>query len=138
MQKHKLLINGVWTVPSSGAWIESVNPFTAQPWALIPRGSKEDVDKAVAAAKAAFYGDAWRRLSATARGHLLRKFADLVAAEAGRIAQIESTDNGKLLAEMLAQLNYIPQWFHYFGGMADKVEGRVIPIDKPGVFNFTR
>ena len=60
------------------------------------------------------------------------------AREADRLAEIESTDNGKLLAEMRTQLNYLPQWFHYFGGLADKIEGRVIPIDKPGVFNFTR
>src|SRR6202007_785691 len=89
----------------------------------------------IAAAKCAFQGE-WRKLTATARGALLRKLGDLIAAEAGRLAEIESTDNGKLFAEMRAQLNYIPQWFHYFGGLADKIEGRVIPIDKPGVFNF--
>ncbi len=61
-----------------------------------------------------------------------------MAAEADRLAEIETTDNGKLMAEMRGQLKYIPQWFHYFGGLADKIEGRVIPIDKPGVFNFTR
>ena len=138
MQKHQLLIDGTWVDPCSGAWFESVNPFTAQPWALVPRGAKEDVDKAVAAAKAAFHSDAWRRITATARGALLRKFADLLTVEADRIAQVEATDNGKLYAEMKGQLNYLPQWFYYYGGLADKIEGRVIPIDKPGVFNFTR
>src|SRR5207302_2588507 len=116
---------------------ESVNPFTAAPWALVPRGTKTDVDRAVQASKRAFYGD-WRKLSASARGALLHKLGDLIAAEAPRLAEIETTDNGKLIAEMRAQLNYIPQWFYYFGGLADKIEGRVIPIDKPGVFNFTR
>ncbi|MFY9691444.1 MAG: aldehyde dehydrogenase, partial [Candidatus Acidiferrales bacterium] len=80
----------------------------------------------------------WRKLTATARGELLRRLAELIAAEADRLAEIETTDNGKLIAEMRGQLKYIPQWFHYFGGLADKIEGRVIPIDKPGVFNFTR
>ena len=47
-------------------------------------------------------------------------------------------DNGKLIAEMRAQLNYVPQWYYYFGGLADKVEGAVIPLDKKGYFNFTR
>src|SRR5207247_11173637 len=98
----------------------------------------EDVDRAVAAGKDAFYGAPWRDLSATARGALLRRLGDLIAAEAERLAEIETTDNGKLLAEMRAQLNYVPQWFYYFGGLADKIEGRVIPIDKAGVFNFTR
>ncbi len=68
----------------------------------------------------------------------MRRFADIVTAEANRLAEIETLDNGKLLAEMRGQLNYLPQWFHYFGGLADKIEGRVIPIDRPGVFNFTR
>ena len=138
LKKHRMLIGGQWAEPASGTWFESVNPFTAAPWALIPRGTKEDVDRAVAAAKAAFYDGDWRKLTATARGALLGRLGDLIAAEAGKLAEIETTDNGKLIAEMRGQLNYIPQWFHYFGGLADKIEGRVIPIDKPGVFNFTR
>ncbi len=139
MKKHQMLIGGKWVDPASGEWFESVNPYTAKPWALVPRGSKADVDQAIAAAKCAFQaGSEWRKLTASARGALLHKFGDLVAAEAQRIAEIESTDNGKLIAEMRGQLNYIPQWFYYFGGLADKIEGRVIPIDKPGVFNFTR
>ncbi len=138
MQQRKLLIDGKWVEPTSGTWFESTNPFTAQVWALVPRGGKDDVDRAVAAAKTAFYGDDWRKLTATARGELLRRLADLIAADAENLAQIESTDNGKLIAEMRSQLNYIPQWFRYFGGLADKIEGRVIPIDKSGVFNFTR
>ena len=138
LKKYRMLIGGQWVEPASGAWFESVNPYTAQPWALIPRGGKGDVERAVAAAKAAFYGDDWRKMTATARGALLSRLADLIAADAARLAEIETTDNGKLIAEMRGQLNYIPQWFRYFGGLADKIEGRVIPIDKPGVFNFTR
>ncbi len=88
--------------------------------------------------RSARFNGEWRKLTATARGALLHKLGDLVAAEAERLAEIESTDNGKLIAEMRGQLNYIPQWFYYYGGLADKIEGRVIPIDKPGVFNFTR
>jgi (Z)-2-((N-methylformamido)methylene)-5-hydroxybutyrolactone dehydrogenase len=138
MKKHRMLIGGKWVESATGNWFESMNPYTAQPWALIPRGAKEDIDRAVAAAKAAFEDRAWRKMTATARGHLLRRLADLVTGEAERLGKIESTDNGKLLAEMTGQLRYIPQWFHYFGGLADKIEGRVIPIDKAGVFNFTR
>jgi (Z)-2-((N-methylformamido)methylene)-5-hydroxybutyrolactone dehydrogenase len=138
LKKYKMLIGGQWTEPASGAWFESSNPYTAAPWALVPRGNKDDVDRAVAAAKSAFYDGEWRKLTATARGALLFKLADLIAADAVKLSEIESTDNGKLIAEMRGQLNYIPQWFRYFGGLADKIEGRVIPIDKPGVFNFTR
>jgi len=137
MQKYRMLIGGEWVEPQSGEWFESVNPFTAAPWALIPRGNAADVDRAVAAARSAYYGD-WRKMNATARGSLLRRLGDLIAAEAVLLAETETTENGKLIAEMRAQLNYIPQWFHYFGDLADKIEGRVIPIDRPGVFNFTR
>src|SRR5262245_17291263 len=138
MNKHRMLIGGEWVDPAGGEWIESINPFTAAPWALIPRGRKEDVDRAVSAAKTAFHSNAWRGLTATARGALLRRFGDLVAAEADRLAEIEATDNGKLLAEMRAQVRYLPQWFYYYGGLADKIEGRVLPIDKHGVSNATR
>ncbi len=138
MKKHRMLIGGQWVEPASGAWFESLNPFTAAPWALIPRGGKDDVDRAVSAAKAAFYDGEWRKLTATARGALLSHLGNLITAEAGKLAEIETTDNGKLIAEMRGQLTYIPQWFHYYGGLADKIEGRVLPIDKPGIFNFTR
>lgn len=138
MQKHRMLIGGERVDAASGEWFESINPYTAQPWALIPRGSKADVDRAVAAAKKAFYSKDWRGLTASARGALLRRLGDLVAAEADRLAEIETTDNGKLLSEMRVQLHYVPKWFHYFGGLADKIEGRVLPSDKPGFFTFTR
>ncbi|HLK49033.1 MAG TPA: aldehyde dehydrogenase [Bryobacteraceae bacterium] len=138
MDKYQMLVGGAWVDAASGEWIESVNPFTALPWALIPRGGKQDIERAVRSARRAFYEGEWRKLTASARGALLRKLGDLIAADADRLATIETTDNGKLFAEMRGQLNYIPQWFYYFGGLADKIEGRVIPIDKPGVFNFTR
>jgi acyl-CoA reductase-like NAD-dependent aldehyde dehydrogenase len=69
---------------------------------------------------------------------LLRKLADLISAEAGRLAEIETRDNGKLITEMRAQLRYIPQWFHYFGGLADKIEGGSSLSIKPGMINYTR
>ena len=137
MQKHQMLIGGQWADPVGGQWFPSENPFTGQAWAEIPRGKAEDVDKAVKAAWEAFRGP-WRSMTASARGAVLRRFGDLVAENAERLAELESRDNGKLITEMRGQLRYIPQWFYYFGGLADKIEGRVIPIDKPGVFNFTR
>ncbi len=63
---------------------------------------------------------------------------DLISREGQRLAEIEVRDNGKLIAEMGGQLRYIPQWFYYFGGLADKVEGKVLPLDKKGYFSFTR
>jgi aldehyde dehydrogenase (NAD+) len=137
LERRRMLIGGEWVEAAGGAWLASDNPFTGQPWAEVPRATAEDVDRAVKAAHAAFHGP-WRRLTASQRGAILRKFGDLVAENADRLGELESRDNGKLITEMRGQLRYIPQWFYYFGGLADKVEGRVIPIDKPGVFNFTR
>jgi aldehyde dehydrogenase (NAD+) len=77
-------------------------------------------------------------MTATQRGALLRKLGDLVAANAKELAALEVRDNGKLFAEMNGQLNYIPQWYYYYGGLADKIEGSVIPTDKADMFNYTR
>lgn len=122
----------------AAATFESFDPFTGKPWASIPLDGPAQVDAAVAAAKAAFHSPQWSGLTASARGRLLIRLADLIAENAERIAAIETRDNGKLLAEMTAQLRYIPEWFRYFGGLADKIEGAVLPIDKAGMFTFTR
>ncbi len=138
LQKYQMYYGGKWADPASNDWFESYNPFTGKPWALIPRGNAQDVDRAVAAASKAFNEGEWPKLTATARGHLMRKLGDLIARNAERLAAIEVRDNGKLIAEMLGQLRYIPQWYYYFGGLADKIEGSVIPTDKADVFNYTR
>jgi aldehyde dehydrogenase (NAD+) len=77
-------------------------------------------------------------LTATARGKLLIRLADLIAQQADELAALEVQDNGKLLAEMLTQLRYLPEWYRYFGGLADKMQGAVLPIDKAGLHVFTR
>lgn len=136
MTTYQLFINGADKAPASGAWFDSVNPYTGQVWAKIPKGTEADVNAAVAAAKAALSGS-WSRLSATARGKLLHRLGDLVLANAERLAEIEVRDNGKLYAEMLGQLRYNAEWWYYFGGLADKVQGAVVPIDKPDLLTFT-
>ncbi|MGD0074919.1 MAG: aldehyde dehydrogenase [Candidatus Binataceae bacterium] len=138
MQKYQMYYGGKWADPASNDWIESFNPFTGKPWALIPRGNAQDAERAVAAAVQAFREGEWPKMTASRRGQLLHKLGDLIAENAERLAAIEVRDNGKLMAEMLGQLRYIPQWYYYFGGLADKIEGSVIPIDKADVFNYTR
>ena len=134
---YRMLIGGRWVEAAAGGTFESRNPYTAKTWALMPRARAEDADRAVQAAKAAFEGP-WSKLTPTNRGHLLRRFADIIAENAERLARIEVIDNGKLINEMSAQVRYVPQFFHYFAGLADKLEGSVIPIDKAETFNFTR
>jgi len=137
LEKLKMYIGGKWCDAASGEWFETFNPFTGKPWALVPRGGTEDANRAVAAAKTAFHSPEWRGLTPTQRGHLLRRLGDLIADNAQHLAEIEVKDNGKLIAEMALQLKYAPQWYHYFGGLADKIEGKVLPIDKPQHFAYT-
>ncbi|WP_245469271.1 aldehyde dehydrogenase family protein, partial [Mesorhizobium sp. M7A.F.Ca.MR.362.00.0.0] len=133
-EKLSMLIGGRAAAAQSGDFFESFDPFTGKAWALVPRAGVADVDAAVQAAAAAFRGE-WRTMIPSARGQIMTRFADLVAEEAENLAVLETRDNGKLINEMRMQCKYIPQWFRFFGGLADKIEGRVIPIDKPGVFN---
>jgi len=138
MRSYQQYIDASFVDPASGNWFETDNPYTSEPWALVPRGSVEDVDRAVNAAHRAFTQGKWPQLTASERGLLLHRLGELIAREANRLAEIEVRDNGKLWAEMSVQLKYIPQWFYYFGGLADKIEGTVVPLDKKGYFNFTR
>ncbi|WP_269507292.1 aldehyde dehydrogenase [Burkholderia sp. IMCC1007] len=138
MKHYKLYIDGKETASSGDGWIDSFNPYTGEPWAKIPRGTATDADRAVQAASAALHSEAWSGLSASARGLLLHRVGDLIARDARRLAEIEVRDNGKLFAEMFGQLSYLPQWFYYYGGLADKIEGSVVPLDKKGYLNFTR
>ncbi|MBC5767881.1 aldehyde dehydrogenase [Ramlibacter albus] len=138
MHRFRQFIGGEFCDAADGRTFESFDPFRGTAWAEIPRGGAADVDRAVQAAHRAFTSGEWAQLTPSARGALLRKLGDLIARDAAKLAAIEVRDNGKLLAEMGAQLNYLPQWFYYFGGLADKVEGTVVPLDKKGFFNFTR
>ncbi|WP_404614996.1 aldehyde dehydrogenase [Caballeronia udeis] len=138
MQRYEMYINGESRASVSGNWFETENPYTGEVWAEVARGSGADVDHAVQAAHAAFTSGPWAQMSASQRGMLLHRVGDLIARDAKRLAELEVRDNGKLMAEMYAQCQYIPQWYYYFGGLADKIQGSVIPLDKKGYFNFTR
>jgi aldehyde dehydrogenase (NAD+) len=131
-----MLVNGVRAAARSGATYESTDPFTGRPWARVPDASAADVDDAVTAARAALSGP-WGRLTATQRGKLLRRLGDLIARDAGRLARLETRDNGKLLREMNGQLAGLPDWYYYYAGLADKVQGSVIPSDKPNYLVYT-
>jgi acyl-CoA reductase-like NAD-dependent aldehyde dehydrogenase len=138
LTQYKMYIDGAWSDAAGGTHFESDNPYTGKPWALIPRGGAADVDRVVQAARKAFVSGEWPRLTASKRGALLRKLADLISEQSKPLAEIEVRDNGKLYAEMSAQTAYMAQWYYYYGGLADKIEGAVIPTDKPDTFNYTR
>ncbi|MGN5373832.1 aldehyde dehydrogenase [Sphingomonas hankookensis] len=132
------IVGGREVAAKDGGWFASANPFDGRDWAELPHGGAADAAAAVEAAHAAFTGGDWPKLTATQRGKLLRRLADLIERDAEKLAALEVRDNGKLYAEMLGQVRYIPEWFHYFGGLADKIEGAVLPTDKPQMFSYTR
>src|SRR5262249_13787296 len=129
LDEYLMTIGGSATGAASGQTYESVDPYTGQPWARVPDAGPEDVDAAVAAARAALEGP-WGQLTATQRGKLLHRLGDLIARESQRLAELETRDNGKLVREMVGQLAAMPEWYYYFAGLADKVQGSVIPSDK--------
>jgi aldehyde dehydrogenase (NAD+) len=138
MKQYQHFIKGEYVDPIGGQWIDTLDPYTGQAWARIPRGCAQDVDRAVQAASHALREGPWATMTATQRGKMMLKLADLVTTHTERLAEIEVRDNGKLMAEMRGQVNYHPEWWRYFGGLADKIEGSVMPIDKPDIFAFTR
>ncbi|MEV4236655.1 aldehyde dehydrogenase [Nocardia sp. NPDC049737] len=133
-----MFIDGHDHQPIGGEWFPTDNPYLGEPWARIAKGAAEDVDVAMQAAHRAFTCGPWPALTASARGALLRRLGDTLAEHAHRLAELEVRDNGKLFAEMYSQLSYLPQWFYYYGGLADKIEGTVLPLDKKGYFAYTR
>jgi acyl-CoA reductase-like NAD-dependent aldehyde dehydrogenase len=136
MITYQHFIDGASCVPAGADYFDTVNPYTGETWARIAKGTPADVDRAVAAARAAFEG--WSAMKPSARGRLLMRLADLIERDAAKLAEIEVRDNGKLYAEMSAQTKYMAEWYRYYGGLADKIEGAVLPTDKANVFNFTR
>lgn len=138
LPKYDNYIDGAFVPPSSGQYFPSENPFSGQAWALVARGNQADVDAAVAAADRAFNSGAWSTFSATQRGHLLWTLGDLIIANAERLAEIERRDNGKLAAEVTTQVRYLGDYFKYYAGLADKVQGAVIPTDKKDVLAYTK
>lgn len=124
----KNYIDGRFTEPTST--FDSVDPSTGLPWATMPAATIADVDRAVEAAHRALRSGPWAAMTATARGKLLVKLGDLVAANAGRLAELETRDTGKIIRETRAQIAYVGDYYRYYGGLADKNQGAFIPIDK--------
>jgi len=136
VQQFEMFIDGATTGAASGRTYESVDPYTGEPWARVPDAGAADVDRAVAAARAAFEGP-WSELTPTQRGKLLRRLGDLIAANAPRLAELETRDNGKLLREMRGQLDGLPDWYEFYAGLADKVRGATVPLSKSDFFGYT-
>ncbi|PDT81389.1 aldehyde dehydrogenase [Sinorhizobium sp. BJ1] len=129
MQRFQSYIGGEFS--DGEARFESIDPATGAAWAEMPEAREADVDRAVEAAHNALYEGPWSKLTATQRGKLLYKLGDLVAENAQKLAELETRDTGKIIRETSAQIAYVAEYYRYYAGIADKIEGSYLPIDKP-------
>ena len=132
LKEYKMYINGSWVDAEGKKTFKSLNPENNEPWAIIPEASAKDTDKAVRAAQKAFEGE-WPKLFPRDRAKFLRAIAEELRNNAEHLGKIETIDTGKLFRETKTQANYIAEYYDYFAGLADKVEGTVLPIDKPNM-----
>ena len=132
IKNFKMYIDGKWIESSSGKKIETLNPETNKVWATVPEANENDVDKAVKAAQKAFEGS-WSKLHPRERAKFLRNIAEQLRSNAEHLGKIETIDTGKLFKEIKTQATYIAEYYDYYAGLADKVEGTVVPIDKPNM-----
>ncbi|MCM3638929.1 aldehyde dehydrogenase [Sporosarcina luteola] len=137
LKTYDMYINGEWTASSSGEYFPSYNPATGEAWCRVAKGTAEDVDQAVRAAHQAFLNSEWTHMTYTERGKLVRKLGELIAENVEELAHYETIDNGKLIREMRGQLNYLPEFYYYYAGLADKIHGQTLPMDKRDMFAFT-
>jgi len=138
IKNYQMLINGDWVDASDGGTFDSVNPTTGEIWSRIPEATEADVNLAVETAHHSFTKGPWSKLTPTERGKCLRKLGDLLAEQSEGLGRTESIDTGKMLKETRWQAKYIADFFHFFAGCADKVNGETLPIDKPDMFVFTK
>ncbi|TCP24957.1 aldehyde dehydrogenase (acceptor) [Scopulibacillus darangshiensis] len=137
LKEYRMYINGEWTESEGGNYFESYNPATGEAWCKVPKGTAKDVDAAVNAANQAFLGSEWGDMTYTERGRLVRKLGELISENVDELAAFETADNGKLIREMRGQLSYMPEFFYYYAGLADKIHGETLPIDKKDMFVFS-
>ena len=136
LKKYQMFIDGEWVDSDTKKTFETLNPENNKPWAVVPEASANDVDRAVKSAQKAFEGE-WSKLLPRERGKFLRAIANKLRENAEHLGEIETIDTGKLFRETKKQANYIAEYYDYYAGLADKVEGTVLPIDKPNIQAIT-
>jgi len=132
LKEYKMYINGAWVDAENKKTFKSLNPENNEAWAIVPEASSKDVNKAVESAQKAFEGK-WPKLMPKERANYLKAIANQLRENSEMLGKIETIDTGKLFRETKTQANYIAEYYDYFAGLADKVEGTVLPIDKPNM-----
>lgn len=135
-REYKLYIDGEWTTEAGQERFPAINPFLQEPWASVPQASDRQVADAIDAARRAFEST-WGKTSGYERAQLLNKLADLLEADSARMGRLESTDNGKVIRETQSQMKFAARQYRFFAGYADKLWGKVIPLDQGDVFDYT-
>ncbi|MCX4834307.1 MULTISPECIES: aldehyde dehydrogenase [unclassified Streptomyces] len=138
MKQYLHYIDGAWVQPDSGAWIDSTDPYRGETWARIARGNATDAERAVTAAHRAMTQGPWSTVTASERGRVLRRIGDAITEHAQTLIETEVRDNGKLLAEVTGQMKAVADCWYYYAGLADKIEGSSIPLEKADSVAFTR
>lgn len=131
IRQTKLLINNKWVEPTGGKYFETLNPATGKTIAEVAEASPADVDKAVKAARAALESGPWKKMTGAERGRLMYRLADLVEESAAELAALESLNSGKTITDSRDDVAGVVNWFRYYAGWADKIEGRTLPLGKP-------
>lgn len=120
-------INGKWQEPTQGQTLPVINPSTGEPFGKIAKGSTEDIDKAVKAARAAFKGE-WSQLTPTERGRLLKRFSEIILKHTDKLTELEVSDVGKPTKQARTDVEACARYFEYYGEACDKVLGQTIPF----------
>ena len=135
MKHFKHYINGKFSEGSEK--FETLNPANGKPWATFPAATEQESNLAIESAHDALYEGEWSKLNATQRGKLIHRLGDLIAKNASELGELETQDSGKLAVETRAQSSYVADYYYYYAGLADKIQGEVLPIDKPNMQVFT-
>lgn len=125
---YQLFIDGQWRDASDGATMPAINPFDQSVHGIVPVATVGDVEEAVSAARRA-YDTVWSKTTPGGRARLMNRLADLIEADAERLALLETTDNGKVIRETSNQMGYAARLFRYYAGWADKITGDLVPLD---------
>ena len=128
MKTYQLYINGEYVNAKSGATIDVIDPATTDVIARTPDANKDDVDAAVKAARAAFDEGPWKDATAQDRGRVLFKLAQIVRERADDLAEIETRNSGKPIVESEFDMQDVATCFEYYGGLATKIHGDVLPV----------
>lgn len=134
---YDLFIGNVNVRSDDQEFFPAVNPYNGSTWAHVPQASAEQVATAISTARDA-YDNTWSKMNGYERSKLMLRLAELLEANAERMARMESTDNGKAIRETSGQMISAARAYRFFSGLADKLSGQTIPVDLPDTFNYTR